>query len=372
MILSLKPLIPLVKKKFQFRYAWKYHLLGWFFFIIYDTIIGGLARGGFGTFGNYAIHYVINIGLFYLHTHVILATAFNNTKHAYYRVPMAIILETVLYISFTYSIDFLLAKYTRVLGITSLPLTHKLIFAYLWRGLYFIFFSTGYYLFLIYKMQRDQSERSEKEKLDEVIMREKVDKELAEAKNAFLLAQVNPHFIFNTLNYIHYLTHKDSPDASKAIMALAKIMRYTAQSENPADFVNITEELEHINTLIYLHLIRYDNSVTFNLNYQDNIRGVKIIPFVLITLVENIFKHGNLRDKNYPPLVKIRLLGNNLIFETQNLIKHTMVTESLNSGLINISNRLKYAYGDNSHFSYGTFDGSVFKVMLKISLSDIT
>ncbi|MNT79463.1 hypothetical protein D3C72_2187970 [compost metagenome] len=89
---------------------------------------------------------------------------------------------------------------------------------------------------------------------------------------------------------------------------------------------------------------------------------------VLITLVENIFKHGDLLNEIYPAEISIKAESSKLIIETANLIKDTKDSSGLNSGLENIKKRLTYTYGKDAEFKYAVTDGNCFSVRLAIIL----
>ncbi|WP_025144430.1 sensor histidine kinase [Pedobacter jeongneungensis] len=344
----------------------RYHLLGWLIFIFYDAVLGGIARGIFGTLENYIVHYTINISLFYLHSYLFLKIMSGKNIPKAWFFAFLLATELSVYLVVTGIVDNLLHRFTHILSNGPLVIDKQLIFAYVWRGMYFIFFSTGYCFFLNYKRNRDLREAMQMKDLERQVAKETIEKELTQAKNSFLLAQVNPHFLFNTLNYIYYTCYKTSPDGAKAIMALAKIMRYSADSKNTQEMVMLKNEIEHIETLIQLHLMRYEEQIRFNFNYSQQAANTRVIPLLLITLVENIFKHGDFTDKERIPKVDISIQENTLLITTENRQKQNIDNRGLGSGLSNISTRLKHTYGDGATFSYGLDDRKCFKVKLSI------
>jgi len=348
-----------------------FHLLIWVLFIIYDSVIGGLARGGFGSFSSYAIHYVINISLFYFHAYIILRYSLYPPNQVYWRLPLFIMGEVLLYVILVFNIDLYLATNTDLIALPSYMLDGKMFFSLVWRGLYFMLFSTGYFFFIRYKTERDHKEKAQRKQLNEQIRREKIERELVEARNAFLLAQINPHFLFNTLNYIYFTANPAAPQAGTAILALSKIMRYSANIQNANTLVAINEEIDYIQTLIFLHQMRHGERVNFSFQYNPEVKKVKIIPLVLITFAENIFKHAHLSHSTYPPVMKIYLDGESkLKISTANYPKTTHINSTgLKSGLDNIKKRLWLMYNDKATLTFGFDENNCFKLDCSIQLS---
>jgi LytS/YehU family sensor histidine kinase len=161
-----------------------------------------------------------------------------------------------------------------------------------------------------------------------------------------LKTQVNPHFLFNTLNNIDQLTHIDPPKASEAIIKLSSIMRFMLSTSNKEQ-ISIQEEIEYLSSYIDLIKLRLpsDNSLDFNVKCKDY--TIKIAPLLFIPFIENAYKHGE--KNNCSPCIKIDLLvdGNKLQFSVANLINKNKNVDSTGIGLKNISRRLNLLYPEN-------------------------
>lgn len=118
------------------------------------------------------------------------------------------------------------------------------------------------------------------------LMREKIESELK-----FLKAQLNPHFLFNTLNNLYYLASQKSDRTPQAILQLSEILDYVLISSK-AVFVPMVEELKQVDNYIALELLRYEDRVKVYRHIAGEVSNKKIAPMVLITLIENAFKHG--------------------------------------------------------------------------------
>lgn len=342
------------------------HLVIWSIFILYEVVIAGLVRGSFATPANYIVHYILNITLFYLHSEFVLIYCFEFRKIKAWFLALLILMELGLYILVALTLDWNLSRYTSILGKIQTGINEQVILVYVWRGLYFVLFGTGYYFF-----KKSISERNEKEKihnyrLEELIEREKTEKELALAKNEFLLAQVNPHFLFNTLNFIYYKTYKESPDGAAAILSLSKIMRYTTEVQMSSGKVTIAQEIEYINNILEINQMRREGKIILDFSYDPDVVSLQIIPLVLITIVENIFKHGHLTQSVYPAFFSIKRSAGFVEVSTGNLSKKSKNLTGLNSGLKNIAERLKYEYGDEFTMEYGKDENDFFTLHLSL------
>jgi sensor histidine kinase YesM len=117
------------------------------------------------------------------------------------------------------------------------------------------------------------------------------EKEKLASELAYLRAQVNPHFLFNTLNSIYALSAIKSDKAPAAVTRLSAIMRYAITEAN-AEFVPLQKELEHIRSYIELEKLRMTENMTLDFSINGDASGKLIAPLILTPLIENAFKHG--------------------------------------------------------------------------------
>ncbi|MCX6244516.1 MAG: sensor histidine kinase [Bacteroidetes bacterium] len=163
---------------------------------------------------------------------------------------------------------------------------------------------------------------------------------------ALLRSQVNPHFLFNTLNNIYSLVCKHSPEAPEAIMKLSSIMRYVLYDAN-TDRVFLEKEIEYLQSFIELQKLRIRNPDFVELVIEGDIGHQTIAPMLLIPFVENAFKHGS--KTGALPGIRIRLAckSSEIVFEvTNHLKKNTLGPKDTvgGIGLQNITRRLKILY----------------------------
>ncbi len=191
---------------------------------------------------------------------------------------------------------------------------------------------------LYFKMDEDAKEMKELEKRS------------LEQQLAYLKYQINPHFFMNTLNNIHALVDIDPEKAKETILILSKIMRHVLY-EGDKSLIPVQRETEFLNNYIHLMKIRYTDKVNITMEQPDHMPEADIPPLLLITFVENAFKHGVSYQKESFIHIKISTDDNRLKFFCRNS-KQTITAGSLEKeqggvGLANITKRLNLLYGDN-------------------------
>ena len=177
---------------------------------------------------------------------------------------------------------------------------------------------------------------------------DKLLKQHAETQLSLLKAQVQPHFLFNTLNNIYFVAQRESPVTADLIDKLSSIMRYFLE-QGPKQEIALTAELDFIRNYIELEKMRMRYPVKTTIELPEDLSVIKIPPMLLIPLVENVFKHGiDKREKNN--YISIRLqISDRLDFSVCNRIcqEHSGNGQGLGIGLNNLSQRLSILYGNN-------------------------
>ena len=168
----------------------------------------------------------------------------------------------------------------------------------------------------------------------------------------FLRAQINPHFLFNSLNFFYSEMLDAQPKVADGIMVLSQIMRYSLQDfSRSRGFADLSDELEHVQNVIKIHQMRFSNTLHVALDLKCDEENVQIIPMVLITLVENVFKHGSLQDASSPAVIlcKTDLNKKKIYFSTINKKKKGTYSNSNPGGLghNNIRQRFEQLYQTN-------------------------
>lgn len=164
------------------------------------------------------------------------------------------------------------------------------------------------------------------------------------AELAYLRSQVNPHFLFNTLNNIYSLVYQKSDRALQAMDKLTAVLRYSLYEQQ--ERVSLRKELTHIHDFIELQLLRYDFEAQYELKVQKDLLDCEIPPFSFIAFIENAFKHGDLKNKELPLRIEFSQKGKNLHFLIQNAKVQQKKDKSGGIGLENIQKRLSLIYGE--------------------------
>jgi len=344
---------------------YRIHIIAWAVFITYETVVIGFYSGTFGHPLTYAAHYLVIILFFYLHACRSLPWGLKQPKQILWRMPTIMILEILLFIAADYVVDFVLVKIHTLSGPVKTIHDLQYIMKTLYRCLYFILFATGYYLLETYLRERKRTNELEKRQLQDTIERQQILQEMAKAQNAFLLAQINPHFFFNTLDFLYHLVEFTTPVAAKAVSTLSAMMRFAIDADKVGNFILVGQEVEQIDNLLYLNQLRQKLDIQFNVS--DDVMSLHLIPLVLLTFAENIFKHGNLKPGN-KATINIYLSDEFFVTETDNVIDPAAHVTGTKTGLINTARRLEYAYGDKSIFKYGADADGRFKVRLQLPL----
>ncbi len=187
----------------------------------------------------------------------------------------------------------------------------------------------------------------------------------AESELSLLKYQMNPHFIYNTLNNIDSLIHSDKEKASKSLIRLSEIMRYVAY-DSSANTVTIRDEVNYLNSFIELQKLRFgDDLIRVDLSITNPLR--RIAPMLFIPLVENAIKHGE-KSKTKPAVVISLVAENDITFTVTNTIGSEKINKDKTGGigLRNLRRRLELIYPGNYSLECGSTDNKTFKARLWI------
>lgn len=184
----------------------------------------------------------------------------------------------------------------------------------------------------------------ESEKQKTILQNQKLSTELA-----LLKSQINPHFLFNSLNNIRSLVRKKSENAESAILKISDMMRYVLHEANK-DKVLLDKELNYLSDFLELQKLRMADNIIININIPSTNHDVEIAPMLLLPLVENAFKHGISYQKPSFVNIRINIENEELTLEVENSIHATndLENESSGLGLKNLKRRLEILY-PNKH-----------------------
>jgi len=333
---------------------YKFHLLIWSLYILADVFILGFAYE-FKEPGVYVIVYFTNILAFYIYAFLLKKIlGLENGLIRNIQISLLVILVICVYTVFSY----LLVDFFEYLNlIASAPkrkLNQLFVLNAVYRAILYIGYATGYVYVIKSFEDRKKVEALERQSLVTQIEKQALENDLVQSQNNFLRSQINPHFLFNTLNFIYNDARKKAPMAADAIMNLAEMMRYALKRPEASEMVPLSEEVEQIEHLINLHQLRTANALNLKLEVNGDLFGIRFPPLILLTLIENIFKHGNVTHSTQTAIIKIDYDNNNLNISTINMVNDVKGKEheSHHVGIDNINKRLANFYKDDYIFRY--------------------
>jgi len=326
-------------------------------FIFIEVVVGGAVKQRFSSPLYYLLFYSLNIGLFYLHARIVMPFSRRTGLAGIILFSALIIVEFAVYLAGAVAVSLILEA---IPGEKKTPYVFNFdyIIVVLYRALFFLAFGTGLYLLREYWKRRERE-------MARSLEVERLQNQLLTAQKDYLRAQINPHLLFNTLDFIKAVSKKNPEQSDEAIDCLSEIMDYALKTSHK-DYIAVEREVEQIGHMIRLNMLRSDNRLHLEFKKEFNTHSAQIIPIVLLTLVENIFKHGNLLDKDYPALIELTTNRESLIFRTRNLIGDTPPSRTEHTGLKNIKERLMQSYPAGHFFRSGA-EENLFFTELRVS-----
>jgi sensor histidine kinase YesM len=204
-----------------------------------------------------------------------------------------------------------------------------------------ILFSTFIYLLFMYL--RNQ------QKIHEL----KLEQQKAELD--VLKMQLEPHFIFNTLNVFYTELVETQPDTAKGIHKLSELLRHITYDAHK-DFIPLQKELKFIEDYIYLYQKRFENNLYLDFHVEGDVQQQQIASLVLIHFVENIFKHGDINNPNHPVEITIKISEEKLVLQTNNKVSNVRNYSTNGIGRENLKKRLDLIYPNQYTYEYKETD----------------
>lgn len=190
----------------------------------------------------------------------------------------------------------------------------------------------------------------------------KLELEKRKAEMDLLKAQVNPHFLYNSLNYLYSKSLPHSKELSEGILLLSDIMKYAFHNPDGKEdgMVLLKDEVGYIRKYLSMSTLRFGASFNVSFKQDGTIEQQKIIPFALFTIVENAVKHADASDPQQPIEIRLRTTAGQLEFTCSNKKKPGPAwKETTQVGIANLRGRLAASYGnrytleiDNSQHRY--------------------
>jgi len=333
------------------------HILFWICYAVYFCSLDWLNFENFNLLDELA-YILIHIWIFYS-AYWFLKNFSYSTGLATLRSVSRLLLSLGVFALLGYLYYYHFHPYVNPKQVRNLDYRFRIIDGLIWYNQFFFYALGYYYAQRFIRRERDLrlAEEEKKKLLEEKLALEqanhKMEKEKILTEFAYLRAQINPHFLHNTLNFFYAKSLHCSQELSEGILTLSNVMRYSLQNEEDGNgLVLLSKETEHLQNLIRINQLRYNNKLQIVFTVNGDATDVRIIPLVLITLVENSFKHGELSDSRHPLAIRLNIDQEKklIAFHVHNKKKKGPKELSNGIGLDNTRRRLEWVYKDNYRF----------------------
>jgi two-component system, LytTR family, sensor kinase len=317
------------------RYRIAIHVTFWVSLLIYEGLIWGMVDGEYSRRLTFAAAEIpVKIGATYFTLYFLIDKFFVHRKYAAFLIGLVASM-------LVFGLLFRLLSY-HILYPAFYPngnLVPVLYFPKILIGIFAIYSIAGivasFHIAKLWHRHQQVSQRLEKEKL--------------ESELKLLKSQINPHFLFNTLNNLYALTLNNAKAAPEVVHKLSELMSYLLYDSNQNE-VSLEKELQYIDNYISLEKLRYESRLDVSLNIYNNVQGITIAPLIILPFVENCFKHGA-RNQLFNAWVRIDV----------SIQEHVLIVKIENSkntdgndenkkvsgiGLENVRKRLELIYPD--------------------------
>lgn len=200
----------------------------------------------------------------------------------------------------------------------------------------------------------------------QILSRQEIEAEKNKAELALYKAQINPHFLFNTLNTLYALVLSGSDRTESAFVKFSGILRYM-YSQSGSELIPAERELDYIRQYVDLQKLRLNRHTQVNLAIDMADKQVLIPPMILITFVENVFKYGTSSDTDCTVYIHICVDEDRLLLETENTVMRRREDGNQGIGIANCRKRLELLYPGRYELRVGESDNQ-YKTYLTIRL----
>ncbi|MCJ8210788.1 histidine kinase [Mucilaginibacter sp. RS28] len=275
----------------------------------------------------FVLYGIINIGFFYLNLYVLIPRYLDKKRFKLY--ALVLLIAVVIVGIDKYGLALLFKPYILVREKGQVLTFGQYFVSSFFTSLVFIFLSIA----LKFATDWFNNERVQRD----------LENQRLSAELSFLKSQINPHFLFNSLNTIYSLAYQKSETTPEAVLKLSEIMRYMLYECND-NKVDLGKELQYVQNYIDLQKIRFGNKAYVNYTINGVVTNQQIVPLLLIAFVENAFKHGLANDAANPIDIVIAVSDHHLSFYLRNK-KHSHNRDAAGGiGLSNVQRRLDLLY----------------------------
>jgi two-component system, LytTR family, sensor kinase len=306
------------------------HTSIWISILLFFIYIGSNGKYNYNTIVVIIYFGLINILVFYLNYLFILPKFLNRKKYWWCAISMILLVLAAGLVKYGLASiykDFVLIHGPKKVQISFWDYYLGAVFV----SVFFMFLSTALKFMVDWFINEKVKGNLENEKLT--------------AELAFLKSQINPHFLFNSLNNIYSLAYQKSAQTPEAILKLSEIMRYMLYESND-NMVDLAKEIRYLENYIELQKLRFKDQSFVQFEISGDPENQVIMPLVLISFVENAFKHGVATDVKNPILITIKIEHGKLFFQVINKKGDFNKDVTGGIGLLNVQRRLDLVYKD--------------------------
>jgi len=338
----------------------KHHVFFWLFYFLFNTFRWGMYFDDFSySFQTNLIGFPIHMALCYTNIYVLMPSFLYSRKYSIFVLLLLASIFTMVLIKFNLTY-YLVSQNVWPEGpevINTITLSYAI--DMMIGELYVITFVTAIKITMDWIKEHKRVTDLEKVQLETELL--------------FLRSQISPHFFFNTLNNIYSLAIEKSDKTAKIVLRLSELMRYLLY-ETKSKRQSLEKEIICIQNYLELERVRHEDLLEVNMNISGNINDKKIAPIILLSFVENAFKHGvNKNIGNVKININFIVDGDFLYFSIDNPIPKAtehkqQVISSSGIGLVNVTKRLALGYKPNEYDLKVESDQSLHTVTLKIKI----
>ncbi|RFZ85110.1 hypothetical protein DYU05_05775 [Mucilaginibacter terrenus] len=318
--------------------------LCWMLFVSYELLFVYLTRQPFGSTVTYLIYYSINISLFYCHLWV-LNTTFRSDKP---RILKGLVLLTLQFTGFLLikAIPDLLFTEPGLTFSEKLQMAGRYATSNIVRNIYFMVFATFYWVAGRAARYRQKAASAERMEIQAQKESAELQVRLTRARNLYLQQQMNPHMLFNALNFVYNKVHASSPEAADCLACLSDLVRFTLDAADAEGTASLAGEAAQLDNLLRINNYRFEGKLCISMEVSGELYRFRILPLVLLTLTENVFKHGDLTCTERPAHLLLTVTTEGMLhYRSSNKKKAATVhLRERRSGLDNTRERLKLFY----------------------------
>lgn len=337
-----------------------FHVLFWPVYIGYEIVIAALVAQRWGHSLDYLLHYILYIALFYFHCLVVMKSSVTDKGV----ISLLLVPKIVIEFAAFFSCNLLINMYLKNQDIALLwEHSNTTLYTNIYRFVWVLILSTGYWAHLELVKNLKKAHRLQHAKAIMAKEKETLRADMLQMEVALLRSQINPHMLFNTLNFLYNEVRKVDKPVAEHIMSLSEIMQYSLSADQDQR-VTLQEEVNHIENYISLHCKR--TTVHVELVKTGRAYQQQILPLMLSTIVENMFHHGDLTDANFPGKISVNAQKGQISIGTKNRIDPGS-RGGHGIGLQNLKKRLDHMYPGAYELEHGR-DGNNYKLNLIINL----